>query len=46
MSTERLINPSNYSFFDVIGVPALIELGKIFEDARQHYIFSQLNPEE
>jgi hypothetical protein len=43
---ETFIPTSNYGFFDAIGIPALIELGKSFENVRQHYIFSLLNPEE
>ncbi len=34
------------SWFELIGIPAIIELGKIFENERQHYVFSLLNPEE
>lgn len=34
------------SWFKVVGIPAIIELVKIMEDARQHYNFSLLNPEE
>jgi hypothetical protein len=34
------------TWFEAIGIPALIALVEQIEDARQHYIFSLLNPEE
>jgi hypothetical protein len=34
------------TFFDEIGVPALIDLDRKLQDVWEHYIFSKLNPEE
>ena len=45
-STNITYTKNKRTFFDEIGVPALIDLDRKLQDVWEHYIFSKINPEE